>query len=174
MAKNNKKSNEELNAEAAAKAAEKIVEEAAAEAGQVANSMGTLGARASETFVNGWFGLSSILLPVLLLAIGLRMMSITHFKIVGWCISCIFLTVWLSLFLQLVLGGIMGKSFIIPGGMHGRNLLEFLKIHIGVPGVVLLLAFTMLIFCISVTRNTIGWIRGKADGLKSGLQYVME
>ncbi|MCQ2127729.1 MAG: DNA translocase FtsK [Bacteroidaceae bacterium] len=147
-------------------------QEAAAEAGQVANSMGTLGARASETFVNGWFGLSSILLPVLLLAIGLRMMSIAHFKIVGWCISCIFLTVWLSLFLQLVLGGIMGKSFIIPGGMHGRNLLEFLKIHIGVPGVVLLLAFTMLIFCISVTRNTIGWIRGKADGLKSGLHGI--
>jgi len=141
-----------------------------ASAGQdTANTMGTGGAGISQLFVNGWFGLSSVLLPVLIMAIGFRMMQIAHFKLVGWFISCIFLTIWLSLFLQLILGGLMSKSFIVPGGQFGRNLLEYLSIRIGVMGVVLLLALTMLIYCISVTRNTISWVRGKAEGIKKGI-----
>ena len=141
-------------------------------ADDVANSTGMLGARTAELFVNRWFGFSVILLPVLTTIIGLKMMGIASFKIVKWTITCIFLTVWLSLFFQMTLAPLMRDSFIIPGGMHGRNLYEFLQTNIGLPGIILLLGFTMLIYCISVTRSTITWFRGRANKVKQGIHKM--
>ena len=141
-------------------------------ADDVANSTGMLGARTAELFVNRWFGLPVVLLPILTTIIGLKMMGIASFKIVKWTITCIFLTVWLSLFLQMTLAPLMRDSFIIPGGMHGRNLYEFLQTNIGLPGIILLLGFTMLIYCISVTRSTITWFRGRADQVKQGIHKM--
>jgi S-DNA-T family DNA segregation ATPase FtsK/SpoIIIE len=82
---------------------------------EIENSTGVLGARMSESIVNGWFGFSSILIPVFLTVCGLNMMRITHTKLFRWFISCAFLMVWCSVFLQLVLSPMMQTSFIIPG-----------------------------------------------------------
>ena len=66
-------------------------------ASDIENSTGILGAKTSEFFVNGWFGFSSVLIPVFLAVCGLNMMRITHFKLLRWFISCSFLMVWISL-----------------------------------------------------------------------------
>ena len=94
---------------------------------EIENSTGLLGARLSESIVNGWFGFSSILIPVFLTVCGLNMMRITHIKLFRWFISCAFLMVWCSVFLQLVLSPMMQTSFIVPGGSHGMNLTLMLK-----------------------------------------------
>ena len=138
-------------------------------AAEIENSTGVLGARASEFIVNGWFGFSSVLIPVFLAVCGLNMMRITHFKLFRWFISCAFLMVWTSVFLQFMLSPIMQNSFIIPGGCHGMNATNFLRGYIGVPGLLLLLALTMLIYCIYLTRRTIEVIRGGAARMKRSM-----
>lgn len=137
---------------------------------EIENSTGLLGARISEAIVNGWFGFSSILIPVFLTACGLNMMRITHLKLFRWFVSCAFLMIWCSLFLQLVLSPLMQNSFIIPGGSHGMNLTGLLKGYIGVPGLILVLLLTMLLYCVYLTRRTIQVIRDGAEGLKRGVR----
>ena len=137
---------------------------------EIENSTGVLGARMSESIVNGWFGFSSILIPVFLTVCGLNMMRITHTKLFRWFISCAFLMVWCSVFLQLVLSPMMQTSFIIPGGSHGMNLTLMLKGYIGIPGQILVLLLTMLIYCVYLTRRTIQVIREGADRMKNGIR----
>ena len=137
---------------------------------EIENSTGLIGARISEHIVNGWFGFSSILIPVFLTICGFNMTRITHFRIFRWFVSCAFLMVWCSVFLQLVLSPIMQNSFIIPGGCHGMNLTNLLKGYIGVPGLVLVLLLTMLLYCVYLTRRTIQVIREGAEGLKRGVR----
>ena len=137
---------------------------------EIENSTGVLGARMSESIVNGWFGFSSILIPVFLTVCGLNMMRITHTKLFRWFISCAFLMVWCSVFLQLVLSPLMQNSFIIPGGSHGMNLTLILKGYIGIPGLILVLLLTMLIYCVYLTRRTIQVIRDGADRMKNGIR----
>ena len=137
---------------------------------EIENSAGLLGATVSESIVNGWFGFSSILIPVFLTVCGLNMMRITHAKLFRWFVSCAFLMVWCSVFLQLVLSPMMQSSFIIPGGSHGMNLTAILKGYIGIPGLVLVLLLTMLIYCVYLTRRTIQVIRDGADRMKNGIR----
>ena len=137
---------------------------------EIENSTGLIGARISEHIVNGWFGFSSILIPVFLTICGFNMTRITHFRIFRWFVSCAFLMIWCSVFLQLVLSPIMQNSFIIPGGCHGMNLTNILKGYIGVPGLVLVLLLTMLLYCVYLTRRTIQVIREGAEGLKRGVR----
>ena len=137
---------------------------------EIENSTGLLGARLSESIVNGWFGFSSILIPVFLTVCGLNMMRITHIKLFRWFISCAFLMVWCSVFLQLVLSPMMQTSFIVPGGSHGMNLTLMLKGYIGIPGLILVLLLSMLIYCVYLTRRTIEVIRDGADRMKSGMR----
>ena len=137
---------------------------------EIENSTGLLGARLSESIVNGWFGFSSILIPIFLTVCGLNMMRITHAKLFRWFISCAFLMVWCSVFLQLVLSPMMQTSFIVPGGSHGMNLTLMLKGYIGIPGLILVLLLTMLIYCVYLTRRTIEVIRDGADRMKSGIR----
>ncbi|HPX98585.1 MAG TPA: DNA translocase FtsK 4TM domain-containing protein [Bacteroidaceae bacterium] len=142
--------------------------------GQVAaNSAGSLGAKAAEKLVNSWFGLPSIFIPIFLTVLGTNMMGITHFKLGKWFISCTFLMLWCSIVLHLVLlelTGIMRTSFIMPGGNHGMNATIFLNEYIGIPGIILLLLLTMLLYCVYLTRRTIEWIRNRADGLKRSIR----
>ena len=137
---------------------------------EIENSAGLLGASVSESIVNGWFGFSSILIPVFLTVCGLNMMRITHAKLFRWFVSCAFLMVWCSVFLQLVLSPMMQSSFIIPGGSHGMNLTAILKGYIGIPGLILVLLLTMLIYCVYLTRRTIQVIRDGADRMKNGIR----
>ena len=140
----------------------------------IENSTGVLGASVSEFIVNGWFGFSSVLIPIFLTMCGLNMMRITHFRLLRWFISCAFIMIWTSIFLQLVLSGLMKNSFIIPGGCHGMNTMLFLEKYIGVPGLLLLLALAMLLYCIYLTRRTIEVIRGGADRMKRGMMHRQE
>ena len=137
---------------------------------EIENSTGKLGASMSEKIVNGWFGFSSLLIPVFLIVCGLNMMRITHFRVFRWFVACTFLMVWLSVFFQFVLSPIMQSSFIVPGGSHGMNIMNIMHDYIGVPGVILSLLLTMLLFCIYLTRRTIQVIRDGADSLKRGMR----
>lgn len=143
-----------------------VLESATAQAGDYANSSGKLGANLAQLLINKWFGLSSMAIPILMAVIGLRLLKVAEFKLLRWFICCSFLMIWCSIFLQWILAGIMKNSFIIPGGMHGKSILEWLHGNVGTPGIILILMLSMLIFCIYLTRNTIEWVRNRLSSFK--------
>ncbi len=143
-----------------------VLESATAQAGDYANSSGKLGANLAQLLINKWFGLSSMAIPILMAVIGLRLLKVAEFKLLRWFICCSFLMIWCSIFLQWILAGIMKNSFIIPGGMHGKSILEWLHGNVGAPGIILILMLSMLIFCIYLTRNTIEWVRNRLSSFK--------
>lgn len=128
---------------------------------EAANSGGTLGARLSQMLINEWFGLPSLLLLFFMLMTGCNLMKISHIKLGRTLISCAFLTVWLSVFLSMTLTPLLSDSFISPGGNHGLNAELWLRKTVGLPGTILILLVTLLLYCIWLTRRTIDWIRNR-------------
>lgn len=137
------------------------------QASDIANSTGISGASLSEILINHWFGLPSFLMFAFLLVFGLNLMKLTHLRLLRWFICSAFLMVWLSVFCQIALAPLFRSSFIIPGGYHGRNIVDFLGNLIGTPGIILILALTMLLFCIYLTHKTIDLIRSLFSHVKT-------
>ena len=142
------------------------MESITAQATDYANSSGKLGAKIAQLLINKWFGFSSIAIPIFMVIIGLRLLKVAESRLLKWFISCSFLMIWCSVFLQWTLSIIMKNSFIIPGGMHGLTILEWLQGNVGAPGIILILMLTMLLFCIYLTRSTIEWVRKRLTSLK--------
>ena len=143
-----------------------LMNELAPDAAEASNYAGYFGAVLTETFVNHWFGLPSLLFFVFLVALGCNMMGVTGFRTGRLFAYTVFLTIWMSVCFSIVLAPLFRSSFINPGGNHGVNAAQWLNAHIGMPGTVLVLLFTMLLFCIWVNRNTVGWLRNRMISLK--------
>lgn len=126
-----------------------------------ANSAGTIGAVVSEWIINRCFGLPSFLLLYLIFILGCNLMKITDFRIGRNFVSCMFLTAWLSILLSLLFTPFFKDSFIMPGGNHGANTLAWMNSRIGLPGTILALLLTMLLYCIWLTHRTVEWVRNR-------------
>ena len=150
------------------------MESIAAPAADYANSSGKLGANLAQLLINKWFGLASLAIPLFLAIAGIKLLKIAEFRIVRWFICCSFLMIWCSIFLQWMLAGIMKNSFIIPGGMHGKAILEWLHGNVGAPGIILILMLSMLLFCIYLTRQTIEWIRNRLTFFRNRKETTSE
>lgn len=126
-----------------------------------ANSAGSFGARISQILINRWFGLPTLLLLVYVFMLGCNLMIVSHFRLGRCFISFAFLTVWLSILFSLVLNPILKDSFIVAGGNHGLNAELWLRKTIGLPGTILILLLTLVLYFVWLTRRTIEWIRGR-------------
>ena len=126
-----------------------------------ANSAGTIGAVVSEWIINSFFGFPSFLLLYLIFILGCNLMKLTDFRIGRNFVSCMFLTAWLSILLSLILTPLFKDSYIIPGGNHGANALTWMNSKIGLPGTILALLLTMLLYCVWLTHRTIEWVRNR-------------
>lgn len=125
----------------------------------VGNTSGRGGAIVADFLVNGCFGWSSMLLVPLLVAIMLRFMKIRRPDMLKWFIATVFGIVWGSVFFAFVLGDFFSGSFVSPGGNHGEFISAWLTDKVGVVGVVLVLAITLIIFMTYLTRETITWLQ---------------
>ena len=123
----------------------------------ISNSGGTLGLRAANYFMQQGFGFPALFIPIFMLLLAMKLMK-THFiKITQQFINCTFLMVWGSVALAYFMPD--GLGIFLPGGQHGINICNFLTSTIGNIGLVMLLAITMIIFCIYLTTKTIEVIR---------------
>ncbi|MBO4594014.1 MAG: DNA translocase FtsK 4TM domain-containing protein [Bacteroidaceae bacterium] len=125
--------------------------------GSVANKGGTLGLRAANYFIQDGFGFTAIFIPIFMVLLALKLMKTHFFKITQQFIYCAFLMIWGSVTLAYLFPD--GLSVFKPGGEHGINICRFLTSSIGDIGLVMLLAVTMILFCIYLTTRTIEIIR---------------
>lgn len=125
----------------------------------VQNTSGRGGAMVANYLVNGCFGWSSVLLVPLLVGFMLRLMNIYRPQLLKWFFITVFGIVWGSVFFAFTLGSLFEGSFMSPGGRHGETVAAWLQNQVGVVGIILLQALTLILFMTYVTRETITWLQ---------------
>ena len=125
------------------------------------NWMGPWGAYAAHYIMDYCFGVSSILLPILLLATSVRIMNITKVRLHKWFLNCTVLMAWCSAFAAYVVAHVSfaRDSYIVWGGMIGREEVNLMEEHIGQGGVLIALAIVFLLYLAYVSDETISTLR---------------
>lgn len=126
---------------------------------KVGNTSGLSGAVVANYLINGCFGWASVLMLPLLVIYAVRLMRMYRVKVLKWTYYTLFSMAWLSLLFALIFGDGLGNSFVSPGGANGNFLRDFLDKSVGIVGTVLLLLVSLLVFMITVSRNTVVWLR---------------
>ena len=125
----------------------------------VGNTSGRSGAVVAEFLINRCFGWASLLLLPLLALVALRLMRLFEFKLGRWTVYAFFSIIWFSLLFSSLFGDVLAASYVSPGGFHGDFLKMVLLDSVGIVGLVLVLAVSLLFFMIYVSRNTISWLK---------------
>ncbi|MBR5841687.1 MAG: DNA translocase FtsK 4TM domain-containing protein [Bacteroidaceae bacterium] len=126
---------------------------------QVSNATGRSGATIAQQLINGCFGVSAYSIAAFLLVLGLNLMRTYKFNLKHWGICCATILIWGSLFLSITVDRWFPLSPIYWGGYHGRNAATWLNDQFGLPGIIIILAVTAILFCMYLTKNTIEVIR---------------
>lgn len=111
------------------------------------NIMGKVGLFFSYIFITSWFGVSSYLIVIFLLLLGLRMTFSIKMPFAKIIRCFLFLLVWLSVSCALIFKPFPEFGFGM-GGFVGVFLNSFLIKYIGLSGTIIVLIFTFLAFTI--------------------------
>lgn len=125
--------------------------------GEVHNWNGAFGAWLSNIIMNKWFGVSSLLLAFYGLLAGLKLMRVRVSHLGRNFIYCAFLFIWLSVFFGFIFAG--QPQLLFLGGAHGYHISQWLNVQIGIPGTIIVLFFSALVFLIFAFQSTIPFIR---------------
>ena len=120
------------------------------------NTSGRGGAAVAHYFINRCFGWASVLVLPLLVVISFYLMGQRKLRVGRWFVMTVFMLVWCSIFFDFAFGNVMADSFMSPGGRNGEVMKGFLYDAMGVVGLVLLLALSMLLFVIWQAPKVIG------------------
>ena len=126
------------------------------------NWMGMFGYKLAHYVMDSWFGVASIFIPIFLLAASIRIMNITKIRLHKWFLNCMILMVWCSAFATYVVEYVpfARNSYIIWGGMIGREEMTLMRDKIGPMGVPLVLIIVALLYLAYVSDEAITTLRG--------------
>jgi len=117
----------------------------------VENQGGKLGAWVSDQFINRWFGISSLLFPLILIAWAIRTVQINLFKVWPLTRNLLILMLLSSVTLGLIFGSASGFLGSGPGGAHGYHLSRWLIASLGIVGTSFLLLILFSLFLLFTT-----------------------
>ncbi len=126
-----------------------------------ANWLGRLGYEMAHWLMDNTFGVSSVLIPILMLASSIRIMGIAKVRLHLWFLHCMILMVWASAFATFIVDVFDAeqKSYIIWGGMIGREEMNFLHTYVGKVGILLLFIVSALLYVFYLSERAISCIR---------------
>ncbi|MBR6141073.1 MAG: DNA translocase FtsK 4TM domain-containing protein [Bacteroidaceae bacterium] len=127
-----------------------------------ANWLGRWGYEVAHWMMDNTFGVSSILIPVLMLATSIRIMGIAKVRLHIWFINCMVIMALASAFAAYIVHlfpNLVQDSYIIWGGMIGRNELLFLMEKVGGLGTLLIFILSALLYLFYLSDEAITWIR---------------
>jgi S-DNA-T family DNA segregation ATPase FtsK/SpoIIIE len=140
---------------------------------QVKNWSGKSGAWFADIFVNKGFGLAAFFIPVILAAIGLRLLHIRKIKAFRISRDLVLGTIILSILLAYIFGHANGMLGSGPGGAHGYYVSRWLNAFMGKLGtgillLVILVSYLVLVFNIRPSlrniRSFIPWSKKSEHG----------
>ena len=125
------------------------------QAPQVENWTGAGGAFIAETVVNEWFGIFSVLIPIFIIYIGLRMMKVSDFPFLKAIFITSFGLIGGSVSSAFILDKLFPHSHVKWGGSHGIEIERILESSVGWPGVILLILLLLLITIVIFRKSSI-------------------
>lgn len=125
----------------------------------ISNWTGVTGAYLAEHLINGWFGFFSMILPVFMIILGLRLMKVMRISVVRTFLISAFIMIWGSIFCSFTISKWFGDTYIIWGGAHGKQIEQLLENALGIPGVVMTLLLLLIIFIIISKKASIIFFR---------------
>ncbi|NDW18309.1 DNA translocase FtsK [Dysgonomonas sp. 216] len=126
---------------------------------EISNWGGVGGAYISEQFVNGYFGIFSLLIPIYVGLIGMRLMNILYISLIRSFFVLAFVLIWGSVTSSLILSNLFSDSYIIWGGSHGLVIEQFLESAVGIPGVVMIVLLLLILFIVVVRSTSVTFFR---------------
>lgn len=128
-----------------------------------ANWLGRWGYEVAHWMMDNTFGVSSILIPVLMLATSIRIMGLAKVRLHLWFLNCMIIMAWASAFAAYIVRYFPGaqNTYIIWGGMIGQNELDFLQNKVGGLGTLLIFILSALLYLFYLSDEAITWIRHK-------------
>ena len=126
-----------------------------------ANWLGRWGYEIAHWLMDNTFGVSSILIPVLMLATSIRIMGLAKVRLHLWFLNCMIIMAWASAFAAYVVRYFPGaqNTYIIWGGMIGQNELDFLQNKVGGLGTLLIFILSALLYIFYLSDEAITAIR---------------
>ena len=133
-----------------------------------ANWLGKLGYGIAYWLIENTFGIASILIPILLVATGIRIMGTVRVRLHKWFLNCMILMIWLSAFLAFLQlhFEILQNHYINWGGMIGGNEIAMLTDKVGSFGAVIALGITALLYTFYLSGEAITSIRNLVNRCK--------
>lgn len=140
---------------------------------EVANKGGEGGARLSEFFINGGFGLGAFVLIIWLVCVSLKLLvGQPRFKTLDFTIKCLIGFVTLSLIIGLFTIG--SNTLINWGGYHGRFVNNWIIGFLGWGGAVILCIVMVALFVVICMRDVVKWLLAKKRILDEKRRALME
>ena len=127
----------------------------------VENRTGSLGVFLAQTLIKESFGIGSFFFVYLLTLIGLRLTEATKIKmwnIWKWSLLCL---VWMPLFFAFI--ATMAPKCAIFGGAAGLWLNTILTNYVGKTGVIIILAFLLLVFLVYQFNLTLNYFKERRE-----------
>ena len=126
-----------------------------------ANWLGRWGFEVAHWMMDNTFGLSSILIPVLMLATSIRIMGLAKVRLHLWFLNCMIIMAWASAFAAYIVRIFPSAqdTYIIWGGMIGKNELQFLMEKVGGLGTMLIFILSALLYLFYLSDEAITYIR---------------
>ena len=123
-----------------------------------ANWLGRWGYEVAHWLMDNTFGVSSILIPVFMLAASIRIMGLAKVRLHIWFLNCMIIMAWASAFAAYIVPYKAG-AYISWGGMIGQNELHFLREKVGSFGTMLIFILSALLYIFYLSDEAITAIR---------------
>ncbi|MDE5788096.1 MAG: DNA translocase FtsK [Bacteroidaceae bacterium] len=123
------------------------------------NWLGRLGSFLVKHVMDSTFGQATFFLPVLMIAMSLRILNIGRVRFWKWLINCSLLTIWFSIAGAAIQRHILVNSHISLGGTHGQIALDYLLAQIGSAGVFIAILVSALAYVGYLSGETVHIIR---------------
>ena len=124
------------------------------------NSCGSVGALLSYFLIARCFGIPAFIIPLYIILCGARMIkAYEKINLWKWFFGMALIMVWSSITFAKFLTPLMGDNIFNPGGDHGAFVVEYVENIIGSPGLIAILAITMIAFLTYLTSETITVIK---------------
>lgn len=127
---------------------------------QISNWTGVTGAFIAEKLINQWFGIFSLLIPVYLILMGLKLMRVMNISAIRTFLLLAFAMIWGSITSSFFLSRIFPDSHIIWGGAHGQYIEQTLEAALGIPGILMVIILLLVIFIVIVKKASMEFFRG--------------
>ena len=125
----------------------------------VENWGGKFGAWLSNIFINNWFGIASLCLPVIILIAGFRLLRIRLIPLGKTIWAGLIATIIFSVIFGFLFGDTKGYLGSGLGGGHGYFLSRWLISFLGSTGTAFLLIIIVLAFVILTSARSLDWIK---------------